>query len=119
MSNIADSIRIEELELTAHVGVPEEERSNPQRLTISITLWPSAGFGEMRDELAKTVDYSAVADEVQRFVDGRSDKLIETLADAIASHLLHEFALQRVKIELRKFVLPKTKFVAAICDHRS
>ncbi|MGZ5005693.1 MAG: dihydroneopterin aldolase, partial [Chthoniobacterales bacterium] len=70
MSNIADSIRIEELELTAHVGVPEEERSNPQRLTISITLWPSAGFGEMRDELAKTVDYSAVADEVQRFVDG-------------------------------------------------
>lgn len=119
MPNYADTIRIDELELTAYVGVPDEERSKPQRLTISLTLWPIAGFSALRDDLAKTVNYSAVAEEVQRFVSERRDKLIETLADAMAMHLLRAFALQRVRIELRKFVLPNAKFVAAICERQA
>ncbi len=116
MADAGDSIHIQELALDACVGVPDEERANPQRLTVSITLWPSRGFSEVADDLSKTVNYSAVAREVHHFVDGRADKLIETLADAIALHLLRTFNLQRVRIELHKFVLPDAKFVAAICE---
>lgn len=111
-----DLILIDELEISAHIGVPDAERSQPQRLTASITISSAHGFAGLEDELAKTVDYSAVAREVKQFVAARNDKLIETLADAIASHLLETFSLERVRIELRKFVLPDAKFVAAICE---
>lgn len=116
MADARDSIYIHELALNACVGVPDEERAKPQRLTVSITLWPSQGFDELADDLNKTVNYAEVAREVHRLVAERADKLIETLADAIASHLLRKFHLQRVRIELHKFVLPDAKFVAAICE---
>ena len=105
-------IHIQELELSACIGVPDEERAKPQRLTISITLWPMVGFREMEDELEKTVDYSGICREVKEFVVGRSDKLIETLGDAIARHLLQEFPVLRVRLELRKFILPEVNYVA-------
>jgi phosphoglycolate phosphatase len=107
-----DEIRIEELELFARVGVSAEERTRPQRLTISLRLQPRHGFRELGDELARTVDYAAVCDELRRFAAEREEKLIETLADEIAAHLLTRFTLDRVELELRKFVLPETKYVA-------
>jgi dihydroneopterin aldolase len=107
-----DEIRIEELELVARVGVPDEERAEPQRLVLSANLQPRHTFDELDDDLARTVDYAAVCAELREFVRQRADRLIETLADAIAKHLLGRFDLERVEIELRKFVLPETRFVA-------
>jgi phosphoglycolate phosphatase len=107
-----DEIRIEELELMAHVGVSKEERAQPQRLTVSITLQPPYPFRDLGDDLARTIDYAAVCEEVRRFVAGRQDKLIETLAHETAENLLQRFALARVEVELRKFILPDTKYVA-------
>jgi dihydroneopterin aldolase len=107
-----DRIYIHELKLSAHIGVPDEERARPQRLTASITLWPSAVFGELEDRLEKTLDYAAVCEDVKKFVRGRNDKLIETMGDAIARRLLEAFPLRRVDLELRKFVLPDVDYVA-------
>ena len=97
----------------ARVGVPDEERAQPQRLTVSLFLQPRNGFGDLGDDLARTVDYALVCQELQRFVSGRRDKLIETLAHEMAEHLLQSFALARVELELRKFILPETRYVAA------
>ena len=43
---------------------------------------------------------------------GRGRALIETLAEEIAAELLARFPLQAVELELRKFILPDTAFVA-------
>ena len=107
-----DEIRIEELELLARVGVPDEERARPQRLTVSLTLRLARSFAELGDDLARTTDYAAVCEEARRFVAGRQDKLIETLADEMAAHLLRRFGLARIDLELRKFILIETRFVA-------
>jgi dihydroneopterin aldolase len=107
-----DEIRIEELTVEARIGVPDLERETPQRLVFSITLVPQSGFFDLRDDLARTVDYAAVADEVRTFVRERVVKLIDTLADDLAVHLLKHFALAEVEIELRKFILPDTKYVS-------
>ena len=107
-----DLIYIRELELSACVGVPHAERARSQRLTVSITLWPMAGFHQMEDQLEKTVDYASICREVKEFVGERRDKLIETLGDAIARHLLWNFPLRRVHLELRKFILPDVNYVA-------
>ena len=111
-ANADDEIRIEELELVANVGVSEEERAQPQHLTVSVTLQPQTRFGDLGDNLGSTVDYVAVCAELRRFVSGRRDKLIETLAHEMAEHLLRSFAVVRAELELRKFVLPETRFVA-------
>ena len=108
-----DEIRIEELELMARVGVPDEERAHPQRLTVSLTLQPPGNFGDLGDDLSRTVDYAAVCEELRRFVSDRQDKLIETLAHEMAEQLLRSFELARVDLELRKFILPETRYVAA------
>jgi dihydroneopterin aldolase len=39
-------------------------------------------------------------------------KLIETLAEGLASHLLKNFPIQKVTIELRKFPLQDAKYVS-------
>jgi dihydroneopterin aldolase len=108
-----DEILIEDLELFARLGVPDEERSAAQRLTISLRLELRHGFGALDDELARTVDYAAVCAELRDFVQTREDHLLETLADVMAEHLLARFDLARVTLELRKFILPETKYVAA------
>ena len=105
-------IHIEQLEVFAHIGVPEEERSAPQRLTFSITLWPIRDASQLDDQIAKAVNYAAVCAQTKKFVRGRRDRLIETLADALARHLLEVFEIRRITIELRKFILPDVEFVS-------
>jgi len=107
-----DEIRIEELELTARVGVSEEERAEAQRITVSLVLRPRTSFARLEDDLSRTIDYTAVCAELKKFTATRSDKLIETLADAMAEHLLSRFSLRDLEVEVRKFVLPETRHVA-------
>ena len=117
--NVGDRIHLEGLEVSAQIGVTDQERSAPQRLAFNITLWPTPPQAGLQDDLARTVDYAAVAAETKRFVETRSDRLIETLADALAKRLLDQFRIRRVKIELRKFVLPETKFVSVVLTRDS
>jgi dihydroneopterin aldolase len=107
-----DCIHIEQLEIFAHVGVPVEERATPQRLSLNITFWPKHHAGDLEDKIDKTVNYSAVAEEAKNFVGDQSVSLIETLADRLATHLLGNFAIQKITIELRKFALEDAKYAA-------
>ena len=109
---LSDQIHIEQLEISTHIGVPEEERATPQRLTVSITLWPRHDARDLGDNIDKTVNYSAVAEAAKSFAREQSVNLIETLADRLATHLLGTFAIQKITIELRKFVLEDAKYVS-------
>jgi 7,8-dihydroneopterin aldolase/epimerase/oxygenase len=109
----SDEIRIEQLELSTHIGVPEEERTKPQRLTVSISFWPYQQTRDLDDNIHQTVNYSAVAEETKSFVRDQSVNLIETLAHQLAGHLLKTFPIQKVTVELRKFPLQDAKYVSA------
>ena len=109
-----DRIHIESLELSAHIGVPDAERAATQRLTVSLTIEPHRDFRGLGDELAKTVDYFAVCEEVKALSAARPRKLIETLAEEIAELVLEHFAVAAVEVELRKFILPDTAHVGVV-----
>lgn len=113
-NEVNDHIHIEQLEISARIGVPDDERSKPQRLTISITLWPAKQGQELGDDIGRAVNYASVCTEAKNFVQARSDRLIETLADALANHLLDVFEMRRITIELRKYILPDVQFVSVI-----
>jgi dihydroneopterin aldolase len=107
-----DSIHIEALELSSFIGVPEEERAEAQRLTVNLQLELRGGFAGLPDEIGRTVDYSAVCEAVKRLSLARPRQLLETLAEEIAAAILGEFAVAAVQVELRKYILPDTAFVA-------
>ena len=109
----SDEIHIEQLEVFTRIGVPDQERANPQRLTIGISFWPIEKTGEVVDDIERTVNYSAVAEETKNFVGNQSLNLIETLADRLAMHLLKIFPIRKVTIEVRKFPLPDAEYVSA------
>ena len=105
-------IHVQQLEVFARVGVTEDERSRPQRLTLDITVWPRATMAQMNDDILQTVNYSDLASEARNVVDERTDKLVETLADCIAARLMDVFSIRQVRVELHKFVLPGTDYVS-------
>jgi dihydroneopterin aldolase len=107
-----DAVHVEQLEMFAHVGVPDHERDKPQRITVTITAWPEASLHNLSDDIGSTINYSAIARFVRDVVDERRDKLIETLAEKIAERLLRDLPIRRLRIELRKFVLPDAQFVS-------
>ena len=116
---LSDRIHIEQLEISAHVGVPEKERATPQRITISISFWPYHEQRDMADRIDNTVNYSIVAEETKNFVRDQSTNLIETLADRLATHLLKTFLIQKVTVELRKFPLEDAKHVSVTVTRTS
>jgi dihydroneopterin aldolase len=107
-----DEIHIEQLDVFTRIGVPDEERANPQRLTVSISFWPYQQPSDVADHIERAVNYSTVAEETKSFMLDQSVNLIETLADRLASHLLKIFPIQKVTIELRKFALEDAKYVS-------
>ncbi len=107
-----ERIHIERLQVQAHVGVPAEERVEPQRLVLNITVFPR--IAKLHDELAETANYSAIAKAVREITTRRHYKLIETVADEVGAELLRGFDLRRVQVEVRKFVLADAEYVSVV-----
>ena len=110
---MADSILIDKLELLARIGVTEQERACPQRVTVSLVLELRAAFSELGDRLENTVDYAQVCVAAGEIAAARERNLIETFAEEIATGLLRRFPLCAIEVVARKFVLPGTESVGA------
>ena len=111
-------IHIEQLKVSARVGVPRAERARRQRLVL-ITLWPARDLRDIQDTIARTVDYSALCQEAKQFLSRQSPKLLETLANDLASHLLRKFRIRKISIEIRKFVLKNAAYAAVTVTRRA
>ena len=107
-----DTIEIRRLQVHTHIGVPDEERVDPQTLLVTLRMVPTQGFDGLEDEISKTVDYHAVALEIVALAASKPRKLIETLAVEIAGHLLSGHPLEKVFVEIEKHILPDTECVA-------
>ncbi|MFT4177137.1 MAG: dihydroneopterin aldolase [Luteolibacter sp.] len=110
--NASDVIELRRLRVSTHIGVPDEERSEPQILLVTLLMTPSQDFGGLEDDIARTVDYYAVSLEIEALAAERPRRLIETLAVEIADHLLKHHPLRQVKVTIEKHILPNTECVA-------
>ena len=115
-----DSIHISNLVLYVRIGVTDEERALPQRLTVSLTLYPARPFSELHDRIEETINYASVCTLVRQLAAGSPRRLIETLAEDIAAGVLAEFdACSALDVELHKFILPDTDYVVVrLTRHR-
>jgi dihydroneopterin aldolase len=105
-------ISIVDLEVFYRVGVPNAERAQPQRLLLMIEMESDFSAAAKSDGIADTIDYFAVSQELLKFGDGKSWKLIEKLAADIAEMILSEFKPQKVSVEIKKFPVPQARHVS-------
>jgi FolB domain-containing protein len=108
MSNIS----IVDLEVFFNVGVPDEERAQPQRLLLTLEMEFDFSSATVTDCVTKTIDYYAVAQHLLKFGAGRSWKLIEKLTTDIADEVLSKFHPQSVTVEVKKFPIPQARYVS-------
>ena len=94
-------IDVEGLELQGFHGALEEERRSGQRFLFDVRL--VAHDAAIRtDQLADTVDYTAVVARVRVVNESRRYNLIEALAAAVADDLLERFPVASVRVRVRK-----------------
>ena len=117
-TSMPDEIEIRRLRVPVHIGVPDDERAASQILFITARLTPSQGFDGLADEILHTVDYHAVAIQIQEIAAARPRKLIETLATEICDFLLRHHPLAKVAISIEKHILPDTECVAVHIERR-
>jgi FolB domain-containing protein len=112
-------VHIEQLKVFAHVGVSKAERAKKQRLVLNITLWPARDLRDVKDVVARTVDYSVLCQETKRYLAQQSPKLLETLAGEVSAHLLRKFRVRKISIEIRKFVLKDAAYASVTVTRRA
>lgn len=97
-----DRISLRGMLFLARHGVTLEERIEPQPFEVDVELWADLDRASASDELADTIDYSAVFSLVARIVEGESFRLIETLAGTIADAVLESTGVRTVEVRVRK-----------------
>ena len=107
-----DKIIVRDLELDAYIGVTEAERAHPQRLLVSVELELDLSVAGRTDAESATTDYARVAEMIRHLVAERPRKLIEAIADEIADAILTNKLARTVTVEVKKFSIPRSAYVA-------
>ncbi len=84
MSSHPDRLSLLGMRFQARHGVLPHEKVEPQPFEVDLVLHADLSAAAASDDLADTVDYSALHDLVAAIVTGPSFDLIEALAGAIA-----------------------------------
>ena len=111
-----DAIHLRGLAISCHIGAGEEERSQPQELRLDLDLFPNAGLLGLQDDLARTIDYHAVALAIRALAAARPRRLVETLAEEILDLLRDDFGVLSARVTVRKFILPFTEWVGVTLE---
>jgi dihydroneopterin aldolase len=105
-------ISIVDLEVFYRVGVPDEERAKPQRLLLTVDMDFDFSRAAKTDDIAGTIDYFAVSQQLLKFGGKREWKLVEKLAADVADLVLSEFKPQSVTVEVKKFPISQAQHVS-------
>jgi dihydroneopterin aldolase len=102
-----DRIELRGLRLTAVVGVLPEERDRAQPLEVDLDLVADLSAAGASDDLADTVDYGAVCDEVAQVCASARPLLLERLAEEVAAAVLaRDGRICSVEVAIRKLRPP-------------
>jgi FolB domain-containing protein len=114
-----DVIHIHDLEVFYRVGVPDEERAQPQRLLLDLQLHLDFRAAAASDDLTKTINYFEVTQRLLKFGEHTEWKLIEKLAEDIAAAILKEFRPKKIRVEVKKFIIPQTRHISVAIEREA
>ena len=107
-----DRLVIRDLVAECRIGVFEWEQAKPQTIWIDLELEIDAKKAAARDEVKDAIDYGALVTTVQQLVQSKSYRLLETMAEEIATLTLQQFKTPAVLVRVKKRALPGIDFAA-------
>jgi|ERR1044071_8793111 FolB domain-containing protein len=112
MSKSVSRITIADLEVFYCIGISSEERAKPQRLLVTVDMTFDISTAAVSDRIEKTINYHTLAQELIKFGQGRTWRLVERLVSNIAERILTEYGPQAVTVEVKKFAIPQARYVS-------
>ncbi|MGE5553136.1 MAG: dihydroneopterin aldolase [Betaproteobacteria bacterium] len=97
-----DRLSLRGMTFWGYTGVRAEEQERGQPFEVDLDLYLDLRRAAASDDLADTVDYSALFTLVRQVVEGRRFRLIEALAQEVAEVVLGSAAVQAVTVRVRK-----------------
>jgi 7,8-dihydroneopterin aldolase/epimerase/oxygenase len=99
---VTDIVSLRDLRVEAVIGVYDWEREIEQTLTFGVEMPADVAKAAATDDVADTLDYSAVAQTVEAVVTEGKFQLIETAAEHVAQRLIADYGLAWVRVEVVK-----------------
>lgn len=99
---MADRITLTGLSVFGHHGVYDHEKRDGQTFVVDISVWTDLSLAAATDDLARTVNYGALAELAAGIVAGPPRDLIETVAGEIANAILSNYPVDAVDVTIHK-----------------
>ena len=106
-----DVIKLTNMVFYAHHGYYKAERELGQRFEMDIEALCELSVAATNDDLKSTVDYRKVYSIAKDTFENYKFKLLETVAERIATQILDTFNIQSVLIRVRKPHVPLKGFL--------
>lgn len=97
-----DKVFIKNLVLPCTIGVTKEERNEKQNVIIDIEIFCDLKPAGDTENLSKSINYAEIQEKVTAVVTGGEFKLLESLAQAVASLVLKNPLASQVTLSVKK-----------------
>lgn len=97
-----DRIELRGLRVFGHHGVFDFEKRDGQEFVVDVTLWTDFSIAAKSDDIADTIHYGELADQVVEIVSGKPRDLIETVVSEVADAIMADARVQAVEVVLHK-----------------
>jgi len=101
-----DEIAVTGIRAFGRHGVYPDERRDGQEFVADVVLWLDTRQAAATDDVADTVHYGELAEEVATILAGEPVDLLETLAARIVDAVLARRPVQRVRVTVHKPAAP-------------
>ncbi len=98
-----DKLHISKISCLAHLGVPPQERENPQEILVDVVLSLNLEKAVHSDEVTSTVDYVGLVEKVKETLKERRFCLLESVAGHLCRSILTDTKIKSVQVQVRKF----------------
>ena len=105
-------ITVDRIDVRVHIGVTVKERKRRQRISVSIVIVPSTDPGHIDDCIDRTVNYSAVRQDVLLLLKQERFGLIETAAEKIADRIASRHTIDSLSVTVTKYPYRDTRSVS-------
>ncbi|MBR7193979.1 dihydroneopterin aldolase [Gordonia sp. SCSIO 19800] len=118
---MADRIELRGLKVRGNHGVFDHERANGQDFYIDVVLWLDLRAAGESDDLADTVDYGTLAQQVAGIVGGEPRNLIEKVGAEVAESIMTDERIDACEVTVHKpsAPIPLTFDDVAVVTRRS
>ena len=111
-ASVPDLLLLEGVQIPAALGVTAAERRMRRPVLLDVTLERDLRAAGRSDRIGSTIDYKNVYDSIEAVAAGQDHRLVEALAERIATALLAKFAVDAVTVSVRK-----SKPFAGVLEH--